>query len=90
MVTIPKSIAGAMVAILMRETGPRELRVSWRSEGQIAVNEIAAQFNGGGHLRAAGAHIKDRPPAEVELEIVDATIKALSETLERTGGAIIV
>lgn len=90
MVTIPKSLAGSMVCILLREVGDSELKVSWRSEGQIAVNEIAAQFNGGGHLRASGANPRGKPIAQLKDEVVEATAKALDETLRRTGGAIIV
>lgn len=90
LVTIPKSLKGSMVALLFRELGPSELKVSFRSEGQMAVNEIAARFKGGGHLRAAGAHIKGRPIAEVEREIANAVEYELAATLARTGGAIIV
>lgn len=90
LVTIPKSLKGSMVALLFRELGPAELKVSFRSEGQMPVNEIAARFKGGGHLRAAGAHIRGRPIAEVEREIADAVEAELAATLKRTGGAIIV
>lgn len=90
MVTIPKSLRGTMVCILFRESAPNDLKVSWRSEGQIAVNEIAALFNGGGHLRASGANVRGRPVHDVQREIVAATVKALTATLKQTGGAIIV
>lgn len=90
MVTIPKSLQGTMVCILFRESAPDDLKVSWRSEGQIAINEVAALYNGGGHLRASGANVRGRPIHEVEHEIVAATIEALTATLKKTGGAIIV
>jgi phosphoesterase RecJ-like protein len=89
LVTIPNSLKGAMIALLFRETGPRELKVSFRSEGQMAVNDIAAKFRGGGHMRAAGAHIKGKPVAVAEREVVAAVEKALRATLKKTGGAII-
>jgi phosphoesterase RecJ-like protein len=90
MVAIPKSLGGAMVSVLFRESAADEVKVSWRSEGQIAVNDIAAQFRGGGHLRAAGANIKGKPVADTEREVMEATLAALDTTLKRTGGAIIV
>jgi phosphoesterase RecJ-like protein len=34
-------------------------KVSFRSKGQIPVNELAGEFGGGGHLNAAGARFKD-------------------------------
>src|SRR5690606_30572576 len=61
MIVIPKSLKGSMVCILFREMGPTELKVSLRSEGQMAVNDIAARFRGGGHLRAAGLQALGRP-----------------------------
>jgi bifunctional oligoribonuclease and PAP phosphatase NrnA len=90
MIAIPKSASGAMVCILFRESGDEDLKVSWRSEGQLAVNELAAMFRGGGHQRAAGANIRGQAIAQAEQEVIDTTVKALSETLKRTGGAIIV
>ncbi|MCC6463831.1 MAG: bifunctional oligoribonuclease/PAP phosphatase NrnA, partial [Planctomycetes bacterium] len=60
-----------------------------RSEGQLAVNDLAARFGGGGHLRAAGCHLRGRPLAQAEAEVIAATEATLEETLRRTGGAII-
>lgn len=90
MIVIPKSLKGSMVCILYREMGPRELKVSLRSEGQMPVNDIAAKFRGGGHLRAAGLQIHGRPVAEAEAEITQAVVAALEATLKETGGKIIV
>lgn len=90
MIVIPKSLKGSMICILFREMGPDELKVSLRSEGQMAVNDIAARFRGGGHLRAAGCHVHGRPVAESEAEIVQVTIDELERTLKETNGAVIV
>ena len=90
MIVIPKSLKGSMVCILFREMGLTELKVSLRSEGQMAVNDIAAKFRGGGHLRAAGLQVLGRPIAESEAEIVHAVEAALQATLAETGGKIIV
>lgn len=89
LVTIPGALAGVMISLLFRELGPQELKVSFRSEGQMPVNDVAAKFRGGGHLRAAGAHIQGRAVAQVEAEIIAAIEAALAQTLQRTGGAII-
>jgi bifunctional oligoribonuclease and PAP phosphatase NrnA len=90
MMVIPKSLKDSMISILFREMGPEELKVSLRSEGQMPVNEIAAKFRGGGHLRAAGCQVKGRPVAEAEAEILQAVVDELLSTLKRTGGAVIV
>jgi phosphoesterase RecJ-like protein len=90
MIGIPKSLKGSMISIVFREVGPTELKTSLRSEGQMAVNDIAAKFRGGGHLRAAGLRVEGRPVEQVEAEIIDAVTTALEATLKRTGGKIIV
>ncbi|MHC4839688.1 MAG: DHH family phosphoesterase [Planctomycetota bacterium] len=76
MVVIAKSLAGAQACILFRELGPEDMRVSLRSEGQIKVNEIAAKFGGGGHLRAAGLHVR-RPIEPAKARIIVAVEEAL-------------
>ena len=90
MIVIPKSLKGSMICILFREMGAQDLKVSLRSEGHMPVNEIAAQFRGGGHLRAAGCQVRGRPVADAEADIVQAVVTELQATLERTGGKIIV
>ena len=34
-------------------------KVSFRSKGEVPVNELAKQFNGGGHKNASGARLKN-------------------------------
>ena len=57
-VNYPRSIAGVEVAILMREDGNGEYKISFRSKGAVDVNEIARKFGGGGHHNAAGCRIE--------------------------------
>lgn len=49
---------GVEVAIFMYEIGEGEYKVSLRSKKYIDVAKIAAHFNGGGHVRAAGFSVK--------------------------------
>ena len=53
-----RTIAGVEVAVLLREAGPQVIKVGLRSNLWLNVNEIAAQFGGGGHQRAAGCALK--------------------------------
>ncbi len=50
------------------------IKINFRSKGSLAINGLAAEFGGGGHINAAGARIKD---AEVE-EYVPLVMKAAS------------
>ena len=49
-----RSIEGVEVAVLLKEMGPREVKVSLRSNLRLDVNQVASRFGGGGHQRAAG------------------------------------
>ena len=42
--------------IICKETAPNEFKLSFRSKGQINVQNIAKQFGGGGHILASGAN----------------------------------
>lgn len=51
----PRSIAGTRVALFFRDLGYGKVKVSFRSTGDVDVNELARQFGGGGHAKASGA-----------------------------------
>lgn len=55
LVDIGRNVEGVVVSVFLREDNG--YKVSFRSNGEINVNEIAAIFGGGGHLMAAGAKI---------------------------------
>lgn len=52
------SVASVEVGLYIRETEPAFYKISLRSKRYVAVNEIAKQFDGGGHKRAAGCSFK--------------------------------
>jgi bifunctional oligoribonuclease and PAP phosphatase NrnA len=49
---------GVQVCVLCVEVSNREVKVSLRSDGSIAVNDLASKWGGGGHASAAGATIE--------------------------------
>lgn len=53
----PRSVGGTRMAIFFRDLGHGKIKVSFRSTGDVNVNEFARQFGGGGHARASGALI---------------------------------
>ena len=53
----PRVLDGVEVALLFREL-ERGVKLSFRSNGRVDVNELAREFDGGGHVRAAGALIQ--------------------------------
>ena len=52
-----RSIKGVEIAVLIKEDSDNKCFVSFRSKTEADVAEIAAQFDGGGHKRAAGCTI---------------------------------
>lgn len=71
-----RSVEGTEVALLFRETGPGETKVSFRSNGAVDVNRVAREFGGGGHVKAAGATVA--APAESLVEpVVEAVLRAI-------------
>ena len=53
----PRSIVGTRLALFFRDLGHGKVKVSFRSTGDVDVNQFARQFGGGGHARASGALI---------------------------------
>lgn len=53
----PRSVAGTRMGIFFRDLGHGQVKISFRSTGEVDVNRFARQFGGGGHARAAGALI---------------------------------
>jgi phosphoesterase RecJ-like protein len=73
-----RAIAPVVVACVFEELEPELTRISLRSKSEkINVNEIAAQFGGGGHSAAAGARIPGRPMA-VQRKVIAAVKRALN------------
>ncbi len=72
-----RAIAPVEVACLFEELEPELTRISLRSKNEkVNVNEIAAQFGGGGHKAAAGARIPGKPLA-IQRQVIAAVKKAL-------------
>lgn len=56
LVNYPRSVASVRVACLLRELNG-SVKVSLRGKGDVDVQQIAAQFGGGGHVNASGCSV---------------------------------
>ena len=73
-----RDIEPVVVACVFEEVEPELTRVSLRSKSeQVSVNEVAAQFGGGGHPAAAGARVPGRPLG-VQRRVIAALKQALN------------
>lgn len=71
-----RDVDGVVVAIVLRELTDGKIRVNFRSLEPFDCVAIATQYNGGGHLRAAGCTVE----GDIELmrdELVNKAIEAL-------------
>jgi bifunctional oligoribonuclease and PAP phosphatase NrnA len=58
LVDIPRTIAGVEVVVLISEVEPGKVKVSLRSTGRVAIDQVASRLGGGGHLHAAGVMLR--------------------------------
>lgn len=73
-----RAIKPVVIACVFEELQPELTRISLRSKSPLVnVNEIAAQFGGGGHMAAAGARIPGKPLA-VQRQVIAAVKRALA------------
>jgi phosphoesterase RecJ-like protein len=80
MVDIPRGVEGTRVGLLFRVTTTGEVKVSFRSNGPVNVNELARRFGGGGHVRASGAMVPGPLDRAVEM-VVQATRDAVARDM---------
>ncbi len=78
MVELARSIKGVQLALLFRELANGRIKVSFRSVGEVNVAELAEQFGGGGHRKAAGASLEGVLSEAQEL-VLAAAREALNE-----------
>ena len=75
-----RAIEPVVVACVFEEVAPEITRISLRSKNPaVNVNEIAAQFGGGGHPAAAGARIPGTP-LSTQRKVIAAIKRALKAT----------
>jgi phosphoesterase RecJ-like protein len=73
-----RAIEPVIIACVFEEVEPELTRISLRSKSEdVNVNDIAAQFGGGGHRAAAGARIAGKP-LSVQRRVLAAVKKALA------------
>lgn len=78
-VDLPQAVSDVQVVALLVEQGELT-RLSLRSkpgDDAVDVNQLAQQFGGGGHARAAGAKV-DQPLSTIESRLIEAIIQVLS------------
>jgi bifunctional oligoribonuclease and PAP phosphatase NrnA len=58
LVDMPRTIGGVDAVVLFSEVEPGKVKVSLRSTGRIAIDQVASRLGGGGHPHAAGVLLR--------------------------------
>ena len=83
-VNIPLTAKEVLASFYMREIGPEQFRVSFRSKGNINVARVAEKFGGGGHKNASGCTVEGDWDT-LEREIAAAMVAAVDEAQNLNG-----
>lgn len=75
----PMSIRGVVAGILFLEL-KSGLKISFRSKGDIPINELAKEFGGNGHKNAAGARIHDGALTDIRERVISSAAKYIPHT----------
>lgn len=79
-VEFPRSIKGVHLALLFRNIANGRVKVSFRSMGDVDVAQLATQFGGGGHKKAAGASVAG-PLADAQTRVLAAARDLLRQRI---------
>jgi len=83
-VNFVRSAKGVEVAILFRQTGTAQYKISMRSKGRVDLSGLAQSFGGGGHKNAAGS-VLDGTIEEVKKRVLGEVEKAIAAQLGNGG-----
>ena len=72
-VSIPRSLSGICMAILLTEGEPGVIRINLRGEEGTPVLPLAQRLGGGGHTYSAGARIRGRMDQVIKRVVDEAT-----------------
>jgi phosphoesterase RecJ-like protein len=76
-VNFVRSVKGVEVAVLFRQTGNAQYKISLRSKGRVDLSRLAQSFGGGGHKNAAGG-VLDGTLEEVKIRVIGDVEKTIA------------
>lgn len=75
-----RSVKGVEVAVLLRQIGDKQYKISLRSKGRVDLSGLAQSFGGGGHKNAAGG-VASGTIKEVTSKVINEIDKAVRAQL---------
>ncbi len=83
-VNFVRSVKGVEVAVLFRQTGNAQYKISLRSKGRVDLSRLAQSFGGGGHKNAAGG-VLDGTLEEVKKRVLGDVEKTIAAQMGNKG-----
>ena len=85
-VNFVRSVKGVEVAVLFRQTGAAQYKISLRSKGRVDLSGLATSLGGGGHRNAAGGVVDGQFP-DVRQRVIHAVAGAVHAQLGNPAAA---
>jgi phosphoesterase RecJ-like protein len=86
-VNFVRSVKGVEVAVLFRQTGAEQYKISMRAKGRVDLSILATTLGGGGHKNAAGGVMDGMFPA-VRDTVIAAVVRQLEAQLGKPAGPV--
>jgi bifunctional oligoribonuclease and PAP phosphatase NrnA len=81
-VNFVRSVKGVEVAVLFRQTGAAQYKISLRAKGRVDLSGLATSLGGGGHKNAAGG-VLDGPFTVVRDRVLNAVAQELARQFSK-------
>jgi len=75
-----RSVSGVEVAILFRQTAPKQYKISLRSKGRVDLSSLAQALGGGGHKNAAGSTL-DGTLEDIRIKVLGEVAKVIQSQM---------
>jgi len=75
-----RSVIGVEVAILFRQTAPKQYKISLRSKGRVDLSSLAQALGGGGHKNAAGSTL-DGTLEDIRIKVLGEVAKVIQSQM---------
>ncbi len=85
LVDVVRSVGGAEVVLLLRQTPSGAFRGNLRSKGALDVSKVAERLGGGGHAAAAGFTLDADDVREAEAAVVPLVARLIDGSLDGDG-----
>ena len=86
-VNFVRSVKGVEVAVLFRQTGAEQYKISMRAKGRVDLSHLATTLGGGGHKNAAGGVLAGAYPA-VREKVIAAVERQIDAQLGKPASPI--